>query len=650
MTSCAIVPQPPLNPERGHDGRSEVGEPGDGHRPTVITVTTNCSDLDTYKAPLPSMLWTESSDSGSYSGQDPESENADPNSGSEGRGRDYDHCLIATGGTELHTYASLAGLRKSPRRPVARATNPRNTKKRHSVPRSPSAPGVGPCPLRRYRSDVRIPSFNELETGQGGLEVVMSEICDGVRDGDNDNDDDGDSAEHGDNDGGDLSRPLDTSRSASCPSRRLSAASFPAMSLNWKASAVLREDTALTPQSPHPPRERTPSPHRRRTVIPATSRSPRRWTSAPTSSLPSRRGIATSASSPLSRRAATPNLTRSRTCDTPNSSKRKELAHSARSSLSNHNVAGETKKGRGSGQLSSGGGSGGGAPSSKKPSYLQMAKSGYNELVNAIIRPPRSSYSDSSLGPKEFYFCGRRFQRTDLRLPTTRGGEEGEKLEIECSHWRPNDPAAGERHPCVIYMHGNSSGRVEVVPQLSYLLSLGVSVFSFDFAGSGRSDGEYVSLGYFEREDLCAVVSHLRSAGKVSSIALWGRSMGAATALMHGDRDPSIACMVLDSPFADLTQIAEEMVERGKEQGINIPSFVVSIAIRMIRSSVKKRAGFDIKRLSPVRCTEALVTLLSLFDLLTCPQLVYRGDPCRVASLEESNGLQHLSLIIPSLM
>ena len=33
-------------------------------------------------------------------------------------------------------------------------------------------------------------------------------------------------------------------------------------------------------------------------------------------------------------------------------------------------------------------------------------------------------------------------------------------------------------------------------------------------------------------------------------------SMGAATALLHGHRDPSIAAMVLDSPFADLKQLS----------------------------------------------------------------------------------------------
>lgn len=149
-------------------------------------------------------------------------------------------------------------------------------------------------------------------------------------------------------------------------------------------------------------------------------------------------------------------------------------------------------------------------------------------------------------------------------------------------------------------MHGNSSARVEVIPQLSYLLSLGLAVFSFDFAGSGKSDGEYVSLGYYEREDLMCVIAHLRATNVVSTIALWGRSMGAATALMHGDRDPSIACMILDSPFSDLTTLAEEMVEKGKEQGINVPGFVTSIALRMIRGSVKKQAGVDIRDIAPI--------------------------------------------------
>lgn len=229
----------------------------------------------------------------------------------------------------------------------------------------------------------------------------------------------------------------------------------------------------------------------------------------------------------------------------------------------------------------------------KKMGYVAMAKMGYQELVNAIIRPPRAEYKEETLGPPAFLFCGKRFTRTDFALKTKRG------LNLQCSHWEPVERAS-DRIPVVIYMHGNSSARVEVLPQLSYLLSLGIAVFSFDFAGSGKSDGEYVTLGYYEREDLMCVIAHLRATNVVSTIALWGRSMGAATSLMHGYRDPSIACMILDSPFSDLSTLAEEMVEKGREQGITIPGFVVSIALRMIRTSVKKQAGVDIRHISPI--------------------------------------------------
>jgi len=129
-------------------------------------------------------------------------------------------------------------------------------------------------------------------------------------------------------------------------------------------------------------------------------------------------------------------------------------------------------------------------------------------------------------------------------------------------------------------MHGNSSARLEAISQLSLVLALGATIITFDFTGSGLSEGDYVSLGYFEKDDLQAVIEYLRETGTTSTIALWGRSMGATTALLHGERDPSIAGMVLDSAFADLQQLAEEMVEKGRQQGLTVPSFIVRIAIR----------------------------------------------------------------------
>ena len=342
--------------------------------------------------------------------------------------------------------------------------------------------------------------------------------------------------------------------------------------------------------------------------------------------------------------------------------------------------------------------------SPKKMGLYQTAKLGYQQLCNAIIRPPRSDYKTDVLGPEEFVFCGERFIRRDFGVVNERG------LLLECSMWKKSggdedddavvaeiddeddsefceqlflnvddwdeskergrlflqvpeydedssidetssapwdnnhdtrvndddnasrdiferDPPPGDtrdrrhyestspraiyyggvtrirkcrRHPVVIYLHGNSSSRTEVIPNLAHLLSLGVSVVAFDFAGCGKSDGEFVSLGYYEQEDLQTVVHYLRSSGEVSAIALWGRSMGAATAIMYGSRDPTLSCMILDSAFTDLNGLAIEMVEKVKEQGFTVPNFVVSMTLRMIKSSIKSQAGFSIWRIAPI--------------------------------------------------
>ena len=66
--------------------------------------------------------------------------------------------------------------------------------------------------------------------------------------------------------------------------------------------------------------------------------------------------------------------------------------------------------------------------------------------------------------------------------------------------------------------------------------------------GSGLSDGNWVTLGAHEVEDLETVVSHLRKVYPESAIGLWGRSMGAVPALMYSQRDPSIAGVVSSPP------------------------------------------------------------------------------------------------------
>mmetsp|Transcript_40120 Transcript_40120/g.115786 ORF Transcript_40120/g.115786 Transcript_40120/m.115786 type:complete len:450 (-) Transcript_40120:88-1437(-) len=231
----------------------------------------------------------------------------------------------------------------------------------------------------------------------------------------------------------------------------------------------------------------------------------------------------------------------------------------------------------------------------------------YDELVNAIIRPPRMSYNPAKdLGPSEFKHCGKRFCRQDLELQNGRG------MKLQCSWWKfqPGEAPAPQL-PCVIYLHGNAASRVAAIELLKHLLNSAVTLFALDFAGSGLSDGEHVSLGYYEREDVESVIAHLRASGEVSTVGLWGHSMGATTALLYGDRDPTIAAMVLDSPFADLMQLANELANNAKAQGLRVPGFAISMATGMIRRSVRQRAKFDPKDVSPIgNCGKCFIPAL----------------------------------------
>ncbi|KAL8171348.1 hypothetical protein V2J09_023152 [Rumex salicifolius] len=216
------------------------------------------------------------------------------------------------------------------------------------------------------------------------------------------------------------------------------------------------------------------------------------------------------------------------------------------------------------------------------------------QLVNFIIRPPRAEYNpENDLLDEEFLLKGKWYQRKDIEVKNSREDV------LQCSHYIPTVSPEEKALPCVIYCHGN---RADASEAAIILLPLNITVFTLDFSGSGLSGGEHVTLGWNERDDLRAVVNYLRSDGNVSMIGLWGRSMGAVTSLMYGAEDPSIAGMVLDSPFSDLVDLMMELVDTYK---VRIPKFTVKFAIQYMRRAVQKKAKFDITELNTIKVAKS---------------------------------------------
>ena len=206
-------------------------------------------------------------------------------------------------------------------------------------------------------------------------------------------------------------------------------------------------------------------------------------------------------------------------------------------------------------------------------------------IWKSIIRPPRENYSSSSLGPRHFAIRNRNFKRNDLVLQNSRG------LKLQCSHFMPvRKERVCSILPCVIYLHCNAGSRLESLISVKRLLPANITVFTFDFAGCGMSEGDFITLGWYEQDDLKTVVEYLRQTGKVSYIGLCGRSMGAVTAILYGATDPSIAAIIADSPFSSLKQVIKD---QAKKYSI-MPGFIISAARKLVKKTIMKKTGFDI--------------------------------------------------------
>ena len=221
----------------------------------------------------------------------------------------------------------------------------------------------------------------------------------------------------------------------------------------------------------------------------------------------------------------------------------------------------------------------------------QDYKISYETLWKFIIRPPRDEYDEDILGHSYFTYKHKHYQRKDYDLISSEG------YLMKCSFIEPIDECRPSvEMPVVLYLHGNSSSRIEGLNNLEVLLKHNINLFVMDFPGCGLSEGEYISLGYHEKDDVKILIDFIENLPGVSKIGLWGRSMGAATTLLYAYKDPRISAICVDSPFEDFKRLAEELVIKQ----IKLPKLIIDGALKIVQGTVKKKNGLDIYKLRPI--------------------------------------------------
>ena len=159
--------------------------------------------------------------------------------------------------------------------------------------------------------------------------------------------------------------------------------------------------------------------------------------------------------------------------------------------------------------------------------------------------------------------------------------------------------------PTVLFVHGIDSVRSgnNALQLASMMTELSFNVLMFDLRGHGSSDGDRVSGGDHERQDVLGAFDFLEERGvPPSNIGVLGVSMGAAAAALALAEAPSVSAFVLDSPYAELSElIAQEVGNRSVLPGWAGPFFVpgVKLAARLV-------LDIDMNAMAPERVVSEL--------------------------------------------
>lgn len=192
-------------------------------------------------------------------------------------------------------------------------------------------------------------------------------------------------------------------------------------------------------------------------------------------------------------------------------------------------------------------------------------------------------------------------------------------------------------HRWAICVHGYADTHLGMGPYALRYHQQGWNVLLPDQRCYGRSEGRQISWGYLERLDLISWISLLIRRDPQAEIVLHGVSMGAATVLMAtgGPLPRQVKCAISDSSYTSLEQELHHILTRYRRSlasGIDLPA---GIALALLRRTVLRRDGYDIREVSPLRAVEHSNTP-TLFihgghDLLVPPAMMsklYQSATC----------------------
>ena len=264
-------------------------------------------------------------------------------------------------------------------------------------------------------------------------------------------------------------------------------------------------------------------------------------------------------------------------------------------------------------------------------------------LVDAALR--RGSSSDASAPPAIFRsaFEGGVTRIKEPNRPKYESDEwtmrSFDGLMLCATHFEPKD----ESHEWAIVIHGYGLSRAYAYNYATAFLRHGFNVLAPDMRASGKSEGDYITMGAREGRDVADWTREIMRRDPEASIALFGVSMGAASVMNAANNNlpPNVKCIIEDSGYSNLKGIfAEEL-----DKLVGLPPFPFLEFIDLI---CERRAGFSFADASPIHAVAnsrlPILFIHSDADALVpyrMMQELYSASPSSDKEIFRAEGMPH---------
>ncbi|RSK27728.1 alpha/beta hydrolase [Bacillus sp. HMF5848] len=198
----------------------------------------------------------------------------------------------------------------------------------------------------------------------------------------------------------------------------------------------------------------------------------------------------------------------------------------------------------------------------------------------------------------------------------------------------------------IVICHGVTVNNYNSIKYAKLFHKKGWNVLTYEHRRHGKSGGDTTTYGYYEKNDLKAVMDWVKKkAGDESVIGIHGESMGAATMLLYaGTIEDGADFYIADCPYSSFD---EQLAFRLKVEH-NIPRQLV---MPFAKLALTVREGYSFKDISPIQYIEniesPILFITSETDDYIPPQMtinLYKRKKGAKAIVLMPNGLHAMSL------